>query len=159
MIVDRASVLFTPEQIKKIEEKYKATYVCETCVRAKSGEWANQPVAVFYTEEPHPQGLNWFGLFFRWKPGGAADDLILSITDAKSATLEPFQGLSYDGKTVYYSRYRHDFRTVPGGFVDGGRDYLRYQPPAMIVKLQIIKDKLVILDEENPTIDTPANIS
>jgi hypothetical protein len=131
---------FNTEQIQKIESYYKAKYICETCLKGREGGWANFPVAVFYTEKAHPEGSNYFGLFFN----GRGE---LTITNAISA-LEPFAGIMIENDVVY-SRYRHDYREHNGIFVDGGRDYLRCggadYDKAKIVNLQIVKDNLELV--------------
>ena len=52
-----------PDGIAKVENMYKATFVMESCLKNKRGDWSNFPVAIFYTEEAHPQGSNYFGLY------------------------------------------------------------------------------------------------
>ena len=131
--------LFTQEQIEKIEQHYNAKFVCETSLKVKGGGWSNFPVAVFYTETAHPEGSNWFGLYSR--------EGELRITDAKTA-LEPFDGLLLEDGSVFFSRYRHDYQRLEDGtFVDGGREYIRYNPgKGKVVKLQIVKDQLEIVE-------------
>lgn len=134
--------MFTDEQYNNIEEYYKAKFICETCLKNIDGGWANIPVAVFYTENAHPEGSNWFGLYYN-------HDNKLMITDAKSA-LEPFDALLFENGDILYSRYRHDYRTYGNAMVDGGRDYFRYTPTndSKMVKIQIMKDKLEIVDDD-----------
>ena len=135
-------LIFTDDKIKIIENKYNAKYVCDTCLKGSMG-WVNFPVAVFYTEEKHPQGSNWFAMYY-----DPINKNNFNITDAISAT-ESFEALQV-GQDVIYSAYRHDFYHYGSTFVDGGRDYLRYSPNENCkpVKLQIIKDKLQVLVEE-----------
>ena len=126
-----------PEGIAKIEEAYNAKYVFESCLKTKNGGWCNMPVAIFYTETPHPQGSNYFGLYCN-------DFGDFMITDGISAT-EPFDALQA-GDDVIYSRYRHDFREHNGYMVDGGRDYFRRSADGIPVKLCVNKDKLEIVN-------------
>jgi hypothetical protein len=132
--------MFTKKQINVIEKKYKAKFVCETCLKSITKQWANYPVSIFYTKEPHPQGSNWFGLFYN------TEGKIL-ICNGITAT-EPFDAVEIDD-TIMYSKYRHDFFEHDGIFVDGGRDYLRCggerSQDAKIVKLQIVEDKLEVV--------------
>jgi hypothetical protein len=75
------------------------------------------------------------------------------VTDGISAT-EEFTGVLGTDGTVYFSRYRNDFRNIPGGFVDGGRDYLRCGGQICTtdrVSLKIVYDRLGTI------IDTLAN--
>jgi hypothetical protein len=129
------------EGIRKIEEKYNAKYVFESCLKTKDGGWCNMPVAIFYTDTPHPQGSNYFGLY-RTNTGE------VMITNGISAT-EPFKAIQVEDN-IYYSRYRHDYRSYGNFFVDGGRDYIRYggEPFGIIseVSLCVNKDKLEIVD-------------
>jgi hypothetical protein len=127
------------EGIDMIEDAYNAKYVFESCLKTKDGGWCNMPVAIFYTETPHPQGSNYFGLYRN-------DFGDFMITDGISAT-EPFDALQV-GDEVIYSRYRHDYREYKGAMVDGGRDYFkRSADRGMPVKLQVNKDKLEIMND------------
>lgn len=138
-IVNR-NPIFDPEYIERIEKHYNAKFVCETSLKLKDGGWGNFPVAVFYTETAHPEGSNWFGLYWNHENQ-------LRITDAKPA-LEPFDGLLLEDGSVFYSRYRHDYQSLEDGtMVDGGREYLRYNPGnGKVVSLQIVNDKLEIVE-------------
>ena len=126
-----------PEGIAKIEKAYNAKYVFESCIKDRDGGWCNMPVAIFYTETPHPQGSNYFGLYVN-----ESGDFM--ITNGISAT-EPFDALQV-GDDVIYSRYRHDFREHNGYMVDGGRDYFRRSADGIPVKLCVNKDKLEIVN-------------
>jgi hypothetical protein len=126
MRVNRDSVLFNPNQILSIEGTLGGRYVCETCLKGPHG-WINQPFALFWQDVPHPQGSNYFAMYYKWM-GGAFDNLALMITDGISAAQDSFSGVSHNDGEIYFSRYRHDYREIPGGFVDGGRDYMRYSP-------------------------------
>lgn len=129
------------EGIRKVEEKYNAKYVFESCLKTRDGGWCNMPVAIFYTETPHPQGSNYFGLY-------RTDTGEMMITNGISAT-EPFEAIRV-GDNIYYSRYRHDYRSYGNFFVDGGRDYIRYggEPFGIVsqVSLHVNKDKLEIVN-------------
>lgn len=128
-----------PEGIKKIEELRNAKYVFESCLKLKDGGWCNWPAAIFYTEEAHPQGSNYFAIF-------NIDDGFM-ITNGISAT-EPFNGLLV-GEEVVYSRYRHDYREYKGAMVDGGRDYFkRSSDRGTPVKIKVVKDHLEIINDE-----------
>lgn len=128
-----------PAGIRAIERDYNAKYVLETCLKAKDGGWANFPAAVFYTDEPHPQGSNYFAMYFH------EGDLM--ITDALPSIKDViFEGLEAEGEVVY-SRYRHDYREGKNGaFVDGGRDYFRYGGDRFDdyhrVKFKVVKDSV-----------------
>lgn len=139
MNIRNESIFLNPDGIAKIEKKYNAKYVFESCLKHKDGEWANFPCAIFYTETPHPRGSNYFGLYRN-------DFGDIMIADGISAT-EPFDGLQV-GDDIIYSRYRHDYREHNGGMVDGGRDYFRHNKSGTPVKLQVNKDKLDIIMTE-----------
>jgi hypothetical protein len=136
--------LLKPENVSLIEEKYNGKYVFESALKTKDGSWTDRAYAIFYTEEPHPEGSNYFAI--GWDYFGN-----LIITNGISAT-EEFQGVEYKGE-VYYSRYSHDFRECPNGlFVDGGRNYTRYGGSVLkeckLVKIRVNKDQLEIIDND-----------
>ena len=137
MNIRNECTFLNPDGITKVENMYNAKYVFESCLKTKDGGWCNMPVAIFYTEEAHPKGSNYFGLYRN-------DFGDFMITDGISAT-EPFDALQA-GDDVIYSRYRHDFREHNGYMVDGGRDYFRRSADGTPVKLCVNKDKLEIVN-------------
>ena len=112
---------FSLELIQKIEEKYKAKYICETSIMYNDRNWSENPSAIFYTETPHPEGSNYFAI-------SVGSDGYYIISDALPSIkkMEPIAAVR-SGDEVIYSRYRHDYRTTKDGKVsiDGGRDYVR----------------------------------
>jgi len=132
------------ETIKKIETQYNATYVLESCAKDSRGNWCNFPAAIFYTENAHPDGSNYFALYVN-------DSRELMIANGITAVDDVvFKGIEAEGE-VTYSRYRHDYRAaLNGAFVDGGRDYFRYGGDQFedynIVSFKVNKDKLEFLD-------------
>ena len=148
MKINTASSFLKEENIKTIEREYNAKYVLETDLLGKdqySGAtfWGNRPAAIFYTEEAHPRGSNYFALYFR------GDTLM--ITDGLPSIKDVvFMGLEAEGEVIY-SRYRHDFREGKNGaFVDGGRDYFKYGGDRFsdynVVKFKVVGDHLEIID-------------
>ena len=130
------------ETIPVFEEKYKAKYLLETCLKDIGGNWCNFPAAIFYTDEPHPEGSNYFALYIHPERGG------LMITNGISAIDGvAFNGLEKDGE-VLYSRYRHDYRTHNGCMVDGGRDYFKRNMNGTPVEFVVEKDKIVFKELE-----------
>jgi hypothetical protein len=128
------------DSIEIIEKKYDAKYVLESCIKNINGSWCNFPAAIFYTQESHPDGSNYFAMYIHPERGG------LMITNGISATEPVYAGLKV-GDNIIYSRYRHDFRSEGDAFVDGGREYFRFSGPQEdIVRFKIFKDKLEILD-------------
>jgi hypothetical protein len=146
------SKVFSNEAINHIEKQYNARYVFESCVKTIKGEWCDFPVSVFYTEKAHPQGSNWFGIYYvPLLPDEDPSTRRMLICNAITAT-EPFNGIQV-GDDVYYSRYRHDYREYGDVSVDGGRDYLRYGGPEIdkikTVKLKVVEDRLEICNEQD----------
>lgn len=135
--------IFSRQAIKKIEARYDAKWIVDSAVPyTKENVWSESPAAIFYTETPHPQGSNYFGIIESVES--------FSILDAKPAIDIPFIGLLIDGDVVF-SRYRHDYREHKGIFVDGGRDYFRYGGErvneAKPVRIKVVKDELFVEDE------------
>ena len=85
------------KQIEKIAGKYNATYVFESQLKLRGGNWSDFSAAVFYTEIPHPEGSNWFGI---WDNAGK-----YMISNAISAVEEPFFGILGRNGDVIYSRH------------------------------------------------------
>lgn len=142
-------ILISPEyltelDIKKIEEKFNAKYVCETCIKYANG-WRDEPSLIFYSEEAHPQGSNWFAV------SRQGDQYVIS--NAKESIDVPMVGVVADNGDVIYSRYRHDMRSSPDGsvWIDGGRDYTRCAGRKNMVMLEAKNGNLEIA--ENLTID------
>lgn len=136
--------IFSRESIKRIEDRYNAKWIVDSAVPLMSQDqwWSDSAAAIFYTETPHPQGSNYFGIIESVEG--------FSILNAKAAVDAPFVGLLIDDDIVF-SRYRHDFREHKGVFVDGGRDYFRYggerMDEAKKVHIKVVKDRLIVEDE------------
>ena len=132
-----------PDGIAKMENMYKATFVMESCIKGKHG-WANFPAAIFYTEEAHPQGSNYFALYV---DRSLKDAPCFMITNGITAT-EPFEGIQI-GDDVYYSHYRHHYKECGPVAIDGGRDYTKLVGDinaAKKVTLKVNKDKLEVVE-------------
>jgi hypothetical protein len=138
-------------QIEKIEERYNAKYVFETQLKLRSDKWSDFSAAVFYAEEPHPEGSNWFGI---WN-----NNRQFMISNAISAVEEPFFGAVAENGDVIYSRHPRDYRESEDRtvFVDGGRDQMRHDMEHDIVKLKVVKDKVVVVPRESkrPVCEVP----
>ena len=110
-------------------------------MKSKSGNWTLITAAIFYTEEAHPEGSNYFAIYYN-------DQNHLMISNGISA-IEPFEGILIDNDVIY-SRHRHDYRCHNGIFVDGGRDYLRWGGERYLsatpVKIKVNKDRLEVVD-------------
>lgn len=145
MKINLDSLCFTPKQIAAIEKEFDAKYVCETCLKNSNGNWVNQPIAIFYQEKlKQPEHSHWFGLYW----GGDTADTLM-IVDASDVLKDSWSGvLDESTGEVYYSRYRHDFRELPGGgFIDGGKDYIRTSlENGKWVRLAVNVDKLEVVE-------------
>lgn len=141
MIVKIKSI-FNDSQIEKIEKHYNARFVCESALKYHD-TWTNYPIAIFYQEYPHPEGSNWFGLYYNI-------DGELRITNAISAVEEEFHGIKARNRDIIYSRFRNDYITSPDQsvWIDGGRSYLRCNSIVDVVKLKIINDDIYELKSE-----------
>ena len=130
-------------RIEKIEERYAAKYVFETQLKLRSEKWSDFSAAVFYAEEPHPEGSNWFGI---WNNNGR-----FMISNAISAVEEPFFGAVAENGDVIYSRHPRDYRESEDRtvFVDGGRDHCRHNLTHELVKLKVFKEKVLVVPREN----------
>lgn len=140
MEISNTSRQFAAKSIDKIEEHYNAKYVCETSFGKR-----HYPVTIFYQEEPHPRGSNWFGLFYDYS--FPIVNPTLMVCNALKATELVIDAIECNGM-LYYSRYGHDFVQTNCGAIGGGRDYTRlvgYSGP--VYKLKIVKDKLEIINE------------
>jgi hypothetical protein len=145
MKIHNECTFLKPDGLAKVENMYKATFVMESCLKDKHGEWCNFPAAIFYTEEAHPQGSNYFALYFERM--SITSDPRLLIMNGISAT-EPFEGIQI-GDNVYYSRYRHDYRECGPVAIDGGRDYTKLVGDISVCKkvtLKVNKDKLEVVE-------------
>lgn len=146
--------VFSAENIKRLEERKDAVFVCDTCLMDPNGNWINSPVAVFWNKDPAnipTGGSAWFGMFFNMDRPWEHPDYkgALYITNAISAVQHAIVGIIAENDDIIYSRYRHDYRMSPDGtaMVDGGRDYTRTGPFGKgQVELQIIEGELVVAD-------------
>lgn len=153
-LVRRNKIAGVNFEISKVEELRKATFVGEVCLMGTNKEWANTPVALFYTETAHPQGSNYFGLFFKTVFLGDSFDSTLMITDGISAVVDKegnpvvYTGiLNKEWGEVYYSAYRHDCQSFGDFMIDGGRDYTRHSLNGELVQFIIEKNKFKLLDK------------
>lgn len=132
----------SPRKIQKIEERYGATYVFESQLKLRSDRWSEFSAAVFYCEEPHPKGSNWFGI---WENHGR-----FMISNATSAVDEPFFGAVAENGDVIFSRHCSDCRESEDRtvFVDGGRSHFRSDLEHEIVKMKVVRDRVVIIPRD-----------
>ncbi len=142
---------FDDDTLARIEAKYEAKYVCETCLKTKDGQWINSATAIFYQPDATkiPEGgSHWFGLFFRVDPMAGPDGpRRLMICNAITAVEQDITGIVAENGDIIYSRYRHDYhwsedKTV---MIDGGRNYDRHNMGGPLVTLRIMEDRLIVV--------------
>lgn len=110
--------LLTDKQIKHIEEAYGAKYLIDSCLRTTDGQWVDYPAAFFYTKEPHPEGSNYFAIFYQYGQFQASITNGICIEDQILAFAIVDSGM-------FHSRYHHEYVERDGVFIDGGQDYVR----------------------------------
>lgn len=129
MYIKNPSVLFSHDQIQKIEDVKKAKYVCAT-------EHQGRTVEVFYSDEAHPvSNSRYFALY----KTHLTDELM--ITDGSFVEKQDIDAVIADDGDIIYSRYRHDYMVSndKSVWIDGGRAYTRsgVYPKERHVKLAI----------------------
>lgn len=130
---------YTKEFVKYIEEKYNGKYICETSVRGITGIWTNGPAILFYSETPHPEGSNYFGIIEGFRRE-------YKIFNALSVMPETIDAVVANNGDIIYSHYRHHYNISTDGsvWIDGGRDYTR-SARCNRVSLKINQDRLEIV--------------
>jgi hypothetical protein len=113
--------IFDTKRVCKIyseKDGVPITYICTTALNE-----GTVPVDVFYRGTPHPEfGNRYFGLFESNSYGGVRGGV--SITNADAVEDLSFEMIEVDGQW-HYSQHRHDFYSVGGTTIDGGRAYIR----------------------------------
>ena len=141
--------LLVPVNVAAVEKKKNAKFICETCIRDSNGNWSNDPVQLYWQENPPVKGYsNYFAIFVRRNLVSGNPQLF--ITSGESAVKEPIMAIRHNGE-IGFSRCRHDYRWVGGQEVaiDGGRDYTRIiGTPQEHLVLEIHGPHLVV--KENP---------
>ena len=124
--------------IESVCKQYNAKYVIDTCLRTVDGAWANFPAAIFYTEEAHPEGSNYFALY-----KSMHGDWL--ITNGFNAVQGEFHGILFEDGELVHSRYRHDYFVHREAMADGARDYFRTgtcPEGAKHIKFQIVNGEI-----------------
>ena len=106
--------------LKKIEEKYNATFVAFLPLKTMSGNWTEDSFAIFYQKTPPQEGYsNYFAIYSK--------DGTPYITSGQSAIEGIITGAVAKDGEIIYSSCRHDCRVSQDGtvWIDGGRDYTR----------------------------------
>ena len=129
-----------------VEEKYNAKYVGEFCYKNGGQGWMNQPMALFYTEKPHPDGSNYMGVMLTETPLTDVSSLVL--VDGISATEHEWAGvLNEETNEIIYSAFRHDCQVLGDLMADGGAEYTRSSCHTP-VKLKIVKGGIEVIVPE-----------
>lgn len=121
--VDRVCVLYSEK------DGVPVTYVCTSALGSEA-----QAMDIFYRETPHSTfGNRYFGLYYSSVTGN------LMITNADKIEDAEFGMVEINGQ-YHYSQHRHDFYTIGGVSLDGGRAYHRrlgdMSPPTRWFKIK-----------------------
>ena len=109
--------IFKTDAMAEHYSKKDGVAVKYVCTSALGGE--ARAMDIFYRATPHPEfGNRYFGLYI-----DQHDRVMITnadaIEDARFAMIEDANG------DLHYSSHRHDYKTVDGKMVDGGRAYVR----------------------------------
>lgn len=140
----RDQCLIGEKGIAHFEKQYNATYVADLCLKDRYGNWVNEPAAIFYQDPPPQPGYsNYFAIIVRGTQ--------TLITSGESAVSEPISGIQADNGEVIFSRYRHDFRESQDKsvFIDGGRDYTKYNNLQRLVEINIVDGEMLVKPLQN----------
>jgi hypothetical protein len=106
------------------------------CTSALGGE--ARAMDIFYRATPHPEfGNRYFGMFVNQQHQ-------LMITNADAIEGAEFAMIEDANGDLHYSAHRHDYKTVDGKMVDGGRAYIRSSGDVVLYKIrdgEIVKDE------------------
>jgi hypothetical protein len=113
--------IFDIEAVIKHYSEKDGVPIKYVCTSALGGE--AQAMDIFYRDTPHPKfGNRYFGLYNANDYGGVRGGLM--ITNADKIEDAEFGMVEVDDQ-LHYSQHRHDFYSVGGVAVDGGRAYFR----------------------------------
>ena len=117
--------------IAQLEEHYSnkdgvpVKYVCTSDLRV-----SDIPMDIFYRETPHPEfGNYYFGVY---KHPVTKD---IFITNADEIESLEFGMIEHEGK-YYYSQSHHDYKSIGGKMIDGGRAYIRSSGGAVTMHIK-----------------------
>jgi len=137
--INSECTIFSAENLKIIEEHYKAKYVYQTHLMGKSC-WTNIVGAVFWQDNPPNDYDNWFALYY-------SDDSKLMVTSATDTAKHNVTALNVGEDEWIYSHNLHHFCEKNGLAIDGGREYTR-----------LIGNKPFVTAEFKPTPDGLVNV-
>ena len=117
--------------IAQLEEHYSnkdgvpVKYVCTSDLRV-----SDIPMDIFYRETPHPEfGNYYFGVYKH----PVTKDIFITNTD-EIESLE-FGMIEHEGK-YYYSQSHHDYKSIGGKMIDGGRAYIKSSGGAVTMHIK-----------------------
>ena len=117
--------------IAQLEEHYSnkdgvpVKYVCTSDLRV-----SDIPMDIFYRETPHPEfGNRYFGVY---KHPITKD---IFITNADEIESFEFGMIENEGK-YYYSQSHHDYKSIGGKMIDGGRAYIKSSGGAVTMHIK-----------------------
>ena len=137
--------------IPVVKKQKDAKFVLECCLRGKSDEWINQTFALFYSPAQHPEGSNYFALYYQYgfDPEDRPKLMItngISAVENKDGTPVTYTALVNDAGEFIYSANRHDCQIYDNMMIDGGRDYYRSNMNTGKLEQFIIKDGEILFD-------------
>lgn len=83
---------------------------------------------IYFRETPHPEFGNRYFALYRGRDG-------ILIGNADNIENVSFAMIEFEGH-LYYSRHRHDYISLGGSVVDGGRAYYRGCGPHRVLKVK-----------------------
>ena len=128
--------IFKTDAMAEHYSKKDGVAVKYVCTSALGGE--ARAMDIFYRATPHPQfGNRYFGLYI-----DQHDRVMITNADAiEDAEFAMIQDANGD---LHYSAHRHDYKSVDGKMVDGGRAYIRSSGDVVLYKVrdgEIVKDE------------------
>lgn len=135
---------FTLADVAKAEKHYNAKYMGYWAIKDQQGNWTETPVEVFYQANPDKSKghSHYFGLY----RNSFGDTFILN---AESAFSKPIIGVLTEDGEVLVSRYRHDYVCKGIHFIDGGRDYLRWDKGSQFVEITVDNGEFIFKEVSN----------
>lgn len=129
--------IFKTDAMAEHYSKKDGVAVKYVCTSALSGE--AQAMDIFYRDTPHPEfGNRYFGMFINQQ-----DRVMITNADiidgAEFAMIEDSEG------NLHYSAHRHDYKSVDGKMIDGGRAYIRSSGSIELYKVrdgEFVKDDI-----------------
>ena len=128
--------IFNTDAVAEHYSKKDGVAVKYVCTSALGGE--ARSMDIFYRDTPHPEfGNRYFGMFIDQQ------DRVM-ITNADVIEGAEFAMIQDGEGNLHYSAHRHDYKTVNGKMVDGGRAYIRSSGD---VELYKVRDGEIVKDE------------